>query len=172
MRTALVTGANRGIGLAIAAGLNQVTGTKVLLGSRRQEDGENAAKALGGHAVAVPLDLSTSETLRIHINNIVSAHGAIDILVNNAGVLEPGSLVEIDDEKLAYSLQVNFLAPLQLIRQLVPRDEYPRLRAYSERLFWLGVLRGRTLGSCSLLNQQSGTQRIDLVSGEGLAAKR
>ncbi len=120
MRTALVTGANRGIGLAIAAGLNQLTGVKVLLGSRRPEDGENAAKALGANAVAVPLDLSTSETLRIHIKNIVSAHGAIDILVNNAGVLEPGSLVEIDDEKLAYSLQVNFLAPLELIRELVP----------------------------------------------------
>jgi NAD(P)-dependent dehydrogenase (short-subunit alcohol dehydrogenase family) len=42
------------------------------------------------------------------------------MLVNNAGVLEPGSLVEMDDEKLAYSLQVNFLAPLQLIRELVP----------------------------------------------------
>ena len=40
MRTALLTGANRGIGLAIAAGLNRVTGIKVLLGSRRQEDGE------------------------------------------------------------------------------------------------------------------------------------
>ena len=120
MRTALVTGANRGIGLATAAGLHRLTGIKVLLGSRRPEDGENAAKALGANAVAVPLDLSTSETLRIHIKNIVSAHGAIDILVNNAGVLEPGSLVEIDDEKLAYSLQVNFLAPLQLIRELVP----------------------------------------------------
>ena len=120
MRTALVTGANRGIGLAIVAGLNRLTGFKVLLGSRRPEDGENAAKALGVNVVAVPLDLSTPETLRIHIKNIVSAHGAIDILVNNAGVLEPGSLVDIDDEKLAYSLQVNFLAPLQLIRELVP----------------------------------------------------
>ena len=100
MRTALLTGANRGIGLATAAGLSRLTGIKVLLGSRRPEDGENA-QALGANAVAVPLDLSTSETLRIHIKNIVSAYGAIDILVNNTGVLEPGSLVEIDDDKLA-----------------------------------------------------------------------
>jgi NAD(P)-dependent dehydrogenase (short-subunit alcohol dehydrogenase family) len=67
MRTALTTGANRGIGFAIAKGLNRV-----------------------------------------------------DILVNNAGVLESGNLLEIDPDRLNFSLQVNFLAPLALIRQLVP----------------------------------------------------
>jgi NAD(P)-dependent dehydrogenase (short-subunit alcohol dehydrogenase family) len=121
MRTALVTGANRGIGLAIASGLNQSGGIKVLVGSRRAEDGENAAKALGGNAVAVPLDLSKSENLRLQIKNIVDVHGGIDILVNNAAVLEPGNILEIESDKLNSSLQVNFLAPLELIRELVPR---------------------------------------------------
>ena len=51
---------------------------------------------------------------------IVDTHGAIDILVNNAGVLENGNILEIDNEKLNHSLEVNFLAPLQLIRELVP----------------------------------------------------
>jgi NAD(P)-dependent dehydrogenase (short-subunit alcohol dehydrogenase family) len=120
MRTALVTGANRGIGLAIAAGLNRLGEFKVLVGSRRAKDGEDAAKALAGNAVAVPMDLSTPETLRVQIENIVDVHGGIDLLVNNAGVLEPGNILEIECEKLKYSLQVNFLAPLQLIRQLVP----------------------------------------------------
>jgi NAD(P)-dependent dehydrogenase (short-subunit alcohol dehydrogenase family) len=58
--------------------------------------------------------------IRIQIKNIVDVHGGIDILVNNAGVLESGTLLDIDDEKLAHSLQVNFFAPLQLIRELVP----------------------------------------------------
>jgi NAD(P)-dependent dehydrogenase (short-subunit alcohol dehydrogenase family) len=120
MRTALVTGANRGIGLAIAAGLNRLGEFKVLVGSRRGKDGEDAAKALAGNAVAVPMDLSTPETLRVQIENIVDVHGGIDLLVNNAGVLEPGNILEIECEKLNYSLQVNFLAPLQLIRKLVP----------------------------------------------------
>jgi len=40
--------------------------------------------------------------------------------VNNAGVLEPGTILNIGSDKLNYSLQVNFLAPLELIRQLAP----------------------------------------------------
>jgi NAD(P)-dependent dehydrogenase (short-subunit alcohol dehydrogenase family) len=120
MKTALVTGANRGIGLAIAAGLNRLGGIKVLVGSRRAEDGENAAGTLGGNAISVPLDLSHTEDLRRQVRNIVDVHGSIDILVNNAGVLEPGNILEIESDQLNHSLQVNFLAPLALIRELVP----------------------------------------------------
>jgi NAD(P)-dependent dehydrogenase (short-subunit alcohol dehydrogenase family) len=120
MKTALVTGANRGIGLAISAGLNRLGGIKVLVGSRRTEDGENAVKALGGNTVPVPLDLSKSEDLERQVRNIVDVHGSIDILVNNAGVLEPGNILEIESDQLNHSLQVNFHAPVELIRELVP----------------------------------------------------
>jgi len=58
MKTALVTGANRGIGLAIAAGLNRSGGIKILVASRRAEDAENAVKTLGGNTIPVQLDLS------------------------------------------------------------------------------------------------------------------
>jgi NAD(P)-dependent dehydrogenase (short-subunit alcohol dehydrogenase family) len=119
-KTALVTGANRGIGLAIAAGLNRLDGIKVLVGSRRAEHGENAAKTLAGNAVDVQLDLSNAEDLRRQVKNITDVHGPVDILVNNAGVLEPGNILEIESNKLNYSLQVNFLAALELIRELVP----------------------------------------------------
>jgi NAD(P)-dependent dehydrogenase (short-subunit alcohol dehydrogenase family) len=120
MRTALITGANRGIGLAIFAGLNKVGGIKVLVGSRRLTEGENAVEALGENATPVQLDLSESENLGRQVNSIIDKHGPVDILVNNAGVLESGNLLEIERDKLNYSLQVNFLAPLELIRQLVP----------------------------------------------------
>ena len=93
---------------------------KVLVGSRLAEDGDSAARTLGGNAVGVQLDLSIAEALQPQIKIIVDMHGAIDILVNNAGVLENGNILEIDNEKLNHSLEVNFLAPLQLIRELVP----------------------------------------------------
>lgn len=118
--TALVTGANRGIGLAIAAGLSRLEEMKVLVGSRRAEDGEDAARTLGGNAVGVQLDLSPAKDLQRQVKTMMDTHGPIDILVNNAGVLENGNILEIVSERLNHSLEVNFLAPLQLIRELVP----------------------------------------------------
>ena len=120
IKTALVTGANRGIGLAIAAGLSRLEEMKVLVGSRRAEDGEDAARTLGGNAVGVQLDLSPAKDLQRQVKTMVNTHGPIDILVNNAGVLENGNILEIVSERLNHSLEVNFLAPLQLIRELVP----------------------------------------------------
>jgi len=120
MTTALVTGANRGIGLAIAAGLNRLEGMKVLVSSRRAEDGENAARTLGGSAVGVQLDLSVADGVEPEVKTVVDTHGPIDILVNNAGVMENGNILETDCERLDSSLEVNFLSPLQLIRELVP----------------------------------------------------
>ena len=120
MKTALITGANRGIGLAIAAGLNRLKEMKVLVGSRRAEDGDKAARTLGGSAVGVQLDLSSTNAVQRQVKTIVDTHGPIDILVNNAGVLENGNILEIDNEKLNHSLEVNVLGPLHLIRELVP----------------------------------------------------
>ncbi len=113
MKTALITGANRGIGLAIAAALNKSGDMKVLVGSRRAEDGDNAARTLGGNAVGVQLDLSIAKDLQPQIKKIADMHGAIDILVNNAGVLENGNLLEVDSGKLSHSLAEAFEAQTQ-----------------------------------------------------------
>ena len=120
MRKALVTGANRGIGLAIAAGLAKYPDIQVLLGSRNLRDGEKAAANIKGNVAAVALDLSDQAQLKKQYAAIVAAHGEVDILINNAGVLEDGNLLEVSDEKFQLSLRVNFLAPFDLIRLAVP----------------------------------------------------
>ncbi len=79
-RTALVTGGNRGIGLAIAKGLVQL-GLDVIVGSRDLKNGEQAACGIG--AQAVRLDLTSTASIR----QAVEQTGPVDVLVNNAGVL-------------------------------------------------------------------------------------
>ena len=99
MKTALVTGANRGIGLAIAAGLARQPDIKVLLGSRNLHDGDKAAAGIKGNVVAVELDLAEQAQMKSQYAAIVATHGEVDILVNNAGVLEEGNLLEVSEEK-------------------------------------------------------------------------
>ncbi|MCL6526156.1 MAG: SDR family oxidoreductase [Thermaceae bacterium] len=93
-KIALVTGAARGIGEAIAhAFLNE--GATVYLSDINDELGFNTAKKLGGLAQYVRLDVRSEPNWRSVTELIVSTHGAIDVVVNNAGItgFEGGDLV-------------------------------------------------------------------------------
>ncbi len=119
-RTALVTGGNRGIGLAIAEGLAAHRDIRILLASRSLANAQVAAASIAGDVTPVHLDLSTPEERKNHAEKILNVHPHIDILVNNAGVLEEGGLLDLDDKKLNNVLQVNYLAVIDLIRIFVP----------------------------------------------------
>ena len=109
MRRALVTGGNRGIGKAIAAGL-VAQGLEVLVGSRDPAAGEAVADEIG--ARAVPLDLADPEAREV---------GALEatILVNNAGVLWSGGVFD-SPERFEISMDVMLGAPYALIRACLP----------------------------------------------------
>lgn len=118
MRTALVTGANRGIGLATAQALGAL-GIKTLAGSRILADGQAAVQGMA-NVTAVALDLGDAATQARQTAAIVQAHGPIDILVNNAGVLDEGTVLGVSDQDWARGMRVNAQAPFELIRALVP----------------------------------------------------
>ena len=113
MKRALVTGANRGIGLAIARGLADA-GHTVLVGARDGQAGQKAADQVGG----VPLQLDVSDGTSIA--QAVEAAGPIDILVNNAGILGSGSVLK-DPQDFEDSMQVMVHGPFHLMRLLTPR---------------------------------------------------
>lgn len=115
---ALVTGANRGLGLEISRQLG-TCGLKVLIGSRDLSKGEQAAKALkkeGIDAVAIQLDVSDTNSINAVVSAISSEYGRLDILVNNAAVLNDIGLQpsEVSEQTLRQNLDVNFVGPYLL----------------------------------------------------------
>ncbi|MCX7890442.1 MAG: SDR family NAD(P)-dependent oxidoreductase [Rhodobacteraceae bacterium] len=112
MRRALVTGGNRGIGLAIAGGL-AAQGIAVVIGARDADAGRAAAGRVGGRSVL--LDLLRPETFAASL----AEAGQIDILVNNAGILRDVPLTAPDSD-FEEAMQVMVHAPFALIRALAP----------------------------------------------------
>jgi uncharacterized protein len=109
--TALVTGANRGIGRAIAEELAEEPLGLLLGGTRRPDEMEPIA---GVRPVAV--DLSSREAIERSVEQLPP----IDLLVNNAGRLTGGLLEEQELDDVYAMFQVNLLGPIQLTRAVLP----------------------------------------------------
>ncbi len=86
---ALVTGANKGIGLQIAKDLAG-RGLTVLVGSRNLDDGETAAKSIGANAHAIQLDVTDQASIDAAATRIRDKFGRLDVLMNNAGISHAG----------------------------------------------------------------------------------
>jgi short-subunit dehydrogenase len=118
--TCLITGANRGIGDAIARELATRPRTRILVGTRDPAGYEPFATGPGGAAEvrAVKVDLSSRDAVQASWDAV--GDEPIDVLVNNAGLVT-GGLVEDQDLEAIYAMfQVNLLAVVQLSRAAVP----------------------------------------------------
>lgn len=112
MKRALVTGGNRGIGLAIAKGLAD-QGHEVLIGCRDPEAGTKVARKIG--ATVLRMDLTDAAGLA----EAAAQAGPVDVLVNNAGVLGSGALLN-DPAGFADAMAVMVHGPYQLMHHLTP----------------------------------------------------
>lgn len=119
-RTALVTGASRGIGRAVAVSL-AAAGVRVVASARSADVLDELVEEMGGGAVALAADLATAgraETLAASVLDVLD--GAPDILVNNAGAFMVGSLEETSISVFSTMLQMNVTTPFALSHFLVP----------------------------------------------------
>jgi 3-oxoacyl-[acyl-carrier protein] reductase len=95
-RSAVVTGATRGIGRAIAASLIEA-GARVAVVGRSEATAKEAAGALGGGAEGFAADISDAAAAAAMITAVEAAFGAVDILVNNAGITRDNILPRLKD---------------------------------------------------------------------------
>ncbi|OGA05342.1 MAG: 3-oxoacyl-ACP reductase [Betaproteobacteria bacterium RIFCSPLOWO2_02_64_14] len=109
-RTALVTGASRGIGKAIAIALAEA-GADVAVNYRQRKDQAEATvaaiKQLGRKSAAFGADVSDAQAVAAMVTNIEKALGPIDILVNNAGIALRRSLEEMTEAEFDRTIAVN-----------------------------------------------------------------
>jgi len=121
LRTALVTGANRGIGRAAALALGRA-GLRVVATSRRDPEAlGDELHAEGIDARGKELDVADADSVERCARALADDGVAVDVLVCNAGVLlDRGGVFDVDDDVLRATLEVNLLGPLRCARAFLP----------------------------------------------------
>jgi 3-oxoacyl-[acyl-carrier protein] reductase len=131
-RIALVTGASRGIGEAIAERL-AAEGALVLAAARSTDSLDRVVAGItsaGGRAQAVALDVADSRSIDAGVKSVLEEHGQIDVLVNNAGVTEDNLVLRMSreawDRVLTTNLTGAFLLTQAVVKSMV-RRRYGRI---------------------------------------------
>jgi len=118
-KTALVTGAARGIGLAIASRLS-ADGARVAVLDIEREAAEAAAKKVGGGAIAIVADVTRTAEVDAAVKRVVETWGRLDILVNNAGITGRSFPIwELSDEDWARVIAVDLTSVFLCCRAAV-----------------------------------------------------
>lgn len=120
-KTALITGASRGIGRACAIALARA-GTRVILAARDQAKLEEAAaeaRRAGAETHIVSIDLSDTSSIKTAIASAAKDFGRIDILVNNAGITRDNLALRMKEEDWNAVLQTNLTGSFIAIQQVV-----------------------------------------------------
>jgi NAD(P)-dependent dehydrogenase (short-subunit alcohol dehydrogenase family) len=121
-RSAVVTGASRGIGAAIASALAR-DGYRVHLVSRRRDLTEEVAASIGrigGEAVVHECDLSDRESVKAFGQQFVAEQSDLDAVINNAGVVHVGQVTDQGGEGWDHVMNVDLWAAFELIRLFEP----------------------------------------------------
>ncbi len=134
MKTALITGANKGIGHEVAREL-AAKGFHVFVGARNRDAGRKAVEQIakkGGKATFLEIDVADNASVTAAARELAKTADHLDVLVNNAGVIVDGddAILESSDELLRKTLETNTLGALRVTRAFVPllrKSKAPRV---------------------------------------------
>jgi len=134
MKTALITGANKGIGHEVARQL-AAKGFHVFVGARNAKAGRKAAEEIAkkcGKATFLEIDVADSNSVTNAAREFSNIEDYLDVLVNNAGIIVDGddAILEISDDLFRKTLETNTLGPLRVTRAFAPslrKSKAPRV---------------------------------------------
>jgi NAD(P)-dependent dehydrogenase (short-subunit alcohol dehydrogenase family) len=134
MKTALITGANKGIGQEVARQL-AAKGFHVLVGARDPKAGRRAAEEIAkkcGKATFLEIDVADNDSVTNAAREFSNVEDHLDVLVNNAGIIVDGdnAILEISDDMLRKTLETNTLGALRVTRAFTPllrKSKTPRV---------------------------------------------
>jgi NAD(P)-dependent dehydrogenase (short-subunit alcohol dehydrogenase family) len=143
-RTAIVTGASRGLGKGIARAL-AAAGADVVLAARTVPELEETAahvREYGRRALVVPTDVSRADQVNAMVDQAVDAFGKVDVLVNNSGVYHPKPVLEMADEDwelvIGTNLSSQFYCARAVGRHMVAR-RYGKIVNIASTWSFIGV---------------------------------
>ncbi|WP_281636004.1 3-ketoacyl-ACP reductase [Flavobacterium marginilacus] len=121
-KNALITGAGKGIGKAIALALAK-EGVNVILVARTQEEIDNVAakaRSLRVKSLAITADVADINSVNTAVEKALSEFGSIDILINNAGIAAFGKFLELEPAEWERIIQVNLMGTYYVTRAILP----------------------------------------------------
>ncbi|MET9082011.1 SDR family oxidoreductase [Streptomyces sp. NPDC004237] len=119
--TVVVTGAGRGIGLAVVEAF-LAAGARVVAGSRERTDALDQHVKQGAELTVVKVDLATPDGPAALVAEAVALHGGVDVLVNNVGAVRPrvDGFLGVTDEDWEWTFTVNLMAAVRTTRAALP----------------------------------------------------
>jgi 3-oxoacyl-[acyl-carrier protein] reductase len=118
-KVALITGGARGIGRATAQAF-AAEGARVIVADVDADAAEATARALGGGAIGVAIDVSDPQSVKSVVASVLSRAERIDVLVNNAGITRDASLLKTSDEAWDSVIGVNLTGTFYMTREVAP----------------------------------------------------
>jgi len=170
-RAAVVTGASKGLGLAIATRM-AASGADVALLARRADVLEAAREAVSatarGRVLAVTCDVSSAKEIARAYGEVMGKLGRVDILVNNAGISQTGAFTTITDEVWQADLDLKLFAAIRFARLAWPQMAERRWGRIINVLN-IGAKAPKPGGAPTAVSRAAGMALTKVLAGEGAA---